>query len=97
LSIGGNKDFLPSYYCIFDSRDNGCGLCPGSADTNDPGFKLSDTSVAPVANQHTVCLAIMSKVHGPLEIPFFSKVSLKHAVKALRKMDFKVTKLKVER
>lgn len=61
------------------------------------GFKLSDTSLAPVAKQHTVCLAIMSKVKGPLEIPFFSKVSLKHAVKALRKMDFKVTKLNIER
>jgi uncharacterized protein DUF6119 len=61
------------------------------------GFKLSDTSLAPVAKQHIVCLAIMSKVKGPLEIPFFSKVSLKHAVKALRKMDFKVTKLKIER
>ncbi len=61
------------------------------------GFKLGDASVPPVAKQHTVCLAIMSKVKGPLEIPFFSKVSLKHAVKALRKMDFKVTKLKIER
>jgi uncharacterized protein (TIGR04141 family) len=61
------------------------------------GFKLNDTSMAPVAKQHTVCLAIMSKVQGPLEIPFFSKVSLKHAVNALRKMDFKVTKLKVDR
>jgi uncharacterized protein (TIGR04141 family) len=61
------------------------------------GFKLSDPSVAPVAKQHTVCLTIMSKVKGPLEIPFFSKVSLKHAVKALRRMDFKVTKLNVER
>jgi uncharacterized protein (TIGR04141 family) len=61
------------------------------------GFKLSDTSMTPVAKQHTVYLAIMSKVQGPLEIPFFSKVSLKHAVNALKKMDFKVTKLKVER
>ena len=33
--------------------------------------------------------AIMSKVKGPLEIPFFSKVSMKHAVKALRRMEFK--------
>ncbi len=61
------------------------------------GFKLSDTSVAPIAGKHTVCLAIMSKVQGPLEIPFFSKVSLRHAVKALRKMEFKVMKLKIER
>jgi uncharacterized protein (TIGR04141 family) len=39
----------------------------------------------------------MSKVKGPLEIPFFSKVSMKHAVKALSRMDFKVRKLKIER
>jgi hypothetical protein len=45
LSIGRNKDFLPSYRCIFDSRDNGRGLCPGSADTNDPAF-ASDSLVA---------------------------------------------------
>lgn len=62
-----------------------------------PGFKFADARKTPVANSHTICIAIMSKVQGPLEIPFFSKVSMKHAVKALRRMDFKVTKLKIER
>jgi uncharacterized protein (TIGR04141 family) len=61
------------------------------------GFKFADPKKTPVANAHTVCIAIMSKVKGPLEIPFFSKVSMKHTVKALRRMDFKVTKLKIER
>ena len=61
------------------------------------GFKFSDPKKTPAANTHTVCIAIMSKVKGPLELPFFSKVSMKHAVKALRRMDFKVTKLKIER
>ena len=61
------------------------------------GFKFSDPKKTPAANAHTVCIAIMSKVKGPLELPFFSKVSMKHAVKALRRMDFKVTKLKIER
>ncbi len=61
------------------------------------GFKFSDPKKIPAANAHTVCIAIMSKVKGPLEVPFFSKVSLKHAVKALRRMEFKVTKLKIER
>ena len=61
------------------------------------GFKFSDPKRIPAANAHTVCIAIMSKVIGPLEIPFFSKVSMKHAVKALRRMEFKVTKLKIDR
>jgi uncharacterized protein (TIGR04141 family) len=61
------------------------------------GFKFADPTKAPAPSAYTVCVAIMSKVPGPLEIPFFSKVSLKHAVKALQKMNFNVTKLKIER
>jgi uncharacterized protein (TIGR04141 family) len=33
------------------------------------GFKFGDPLQAPVANQYTVCIAILSKVPGPLEIP----------------------------
>jgi uncharacterized protein (TIGR04141 family) len=62
-----------------------------------PGFKFADPTKAPAPSAYTVCVAIMSKVPGPLEIPFFSKVSLKHAVKSLQKMNFNVTKLKIER
>jgi uncharacterized protein (TIGR04141 family) len=62
-----------------------------------PGFKFADPTKAPTPSAYTVCVAIMSKVPGPLEIPFFSKVSLKHAVKSLQKMNFNVTKLKIER
>ena len=61
------------------------------------GFKFASTAQAPVADAYTVCIAIMSKVDGPLEIPFFSKVSLKHAVKTLKRMGFRVTKLKIAR
>jgi uncharacterized protein (TIGR04141 family) len=60
-------------------------------------FKLTNPSVDPIAADYTVCIAIMSKVPGPLEIPFFSKVSLRHAAVALRRMNYKVTKLKIDR
>lgn len=62
-----------------------------------PGFKLSDPAVDPVSSTFTICIAIMSKVPGPLEIPFFSKVSMKHAVRTLQRMGYKVTKLKIAR
>jgi len=38
---------------------------------------------------------VMSRVKGPLELPFFSKVSLMHAVRSLRNSDYRVTKLKI--
>ena len=61
------------------------------------GFKLRNPKEQPVANEYEVCIAIMSKEKGPLELPFFSKVSFKHAVKALHNFGYKVTKLKIER
>jgi len=60
------------------------------------GFKLRNPKEQPVANEYEVCIAIMSKEKGPLELPFFSKVSFKHAVKALHNLGYKVTKLKIE-
>jgi uncharacterized protein (TIGR04141 family) len=61
------------------------------------GFKFTSPAVAPPPAEYTICMAIMSKVAGPLEIPFFSKVSMKHAVRSIQKMGFKVTKLKIDR
>jgi len=60
------------------------------------GFKLANPKAQPVAREYEVCVAIMSKERGPLEIPFFSKVSLKHAVRSLRNLGYKVTKMKIE-
>jgi uncharacterized protein (TIGR04141 family) len=60
-------------------------------------FRLSDPATNPVPGIYTICMAIMSKVPGPLEIPFFSKVSMKHAVTSLQRMGFNVNKLKIER
>ena len=61
------------------------------------GFKLADTVMQPVAKDFEICIAVMSKEQGALELPFFSKVSFKHAVKALRNLGYNVTKLKIER
>jgi uncharacterized protein (TIGR04141 family) len=60
-------------------------------------FRFANPAAAPVASQYTICMAIMSKVPGSLEIPFFSKVSMKHAVRSIQKMNFNVTKLKIDR
>ena len=59
------------------------------------GFKLANSKDQPIAKEYEVCMAIMSKVTGPLELPFFSKVSLKYAVRNLRNFGYKVTKLKI--
>jgi len=60
-------------------------------------YRLPNTIPAPDPSTYTICFAIMSKEHGPLELPFFSKVSLRYAVKNLRRMGFKATKLKIDR
>ena len=59
------------------------------------GFKLANSKEQPIAREYEVCVAVMSKVKGPLELPFFSKVSLKHAARNLRNLGYKVTKLKI--
>jgi uncharacterized protein (TIGR04141 family) len=60
-------------------------------------FRWLNPTVAPKGTDFTICIAVMSKVSGPLELPFFSKVSLRNAVVALRRMNFRVTKLKIDR
>lgn len=61
------------------------------------GFKLKDVGASPAPKDYKICLAIMSDKPGTLELPFFSKVSLKFAVKALRKLGYEVSKLKISR
>ena len=61
-----------------------------------PGFKFADTVAQPLPKDFEICIAVMSKEKGALELPFFSKVSFKHAVKALHNLGYKVTKLKIE-
>jgi uncharacterized protein (TIGR04141 family) len=59
--------------------------------------KLADIVSRPNTADFNVCIAIMSKEPGALELPFFSKVSFKHAVRALRNLGYDVYKAKVER
>jgi len=59
------------------------------------GYKLTDPDAQPIAKEYKVCIAIMSKEQGSLEVPFFSKVSFKHAVTTLQRLGYNVTKLKI--
>ncbi len=59
-------------------------------------FKLDDPSNPPMPQEYEVCVAIMSKYPGPLELPFFSKVSFRQTVKSLRQLGYRVSKLKIQ-
>lgn len=59
------------------------------------GFKLTSHHMQPISRNYKICIAIMSKEQGALEIPFFSKVSFKHAVIALQRLGYVVNKLKI--
>lgn len=59
-------------------------------------FKLPTPSARPLASEYEVCIAVMSRVKSPLELPFFSKVGLKYAARNLTNWGFRVTKLKIE-
>ena len=61
------------------------------------GFQLADPITQPDQKEYEICIAVMSDVPGPMELPFFSKVSFKYAVRSLQKLGFKVSKLKIDR
>lgn len=58
-------------------------------------FKLSDSELRPDPSEYEVCYAIMSDIPGDLNIPFFSKVVMKNAVKRLQAYGYTVTKKKI--
>lgn len=60
-------------------------------------FQLSDPSIKPEGSDFEVCIAIMSNQTGALDLPFFSKVSIKNVVSTIRGFGYKVTKLKINR
>lgn len=62
-----------------------------------PGFKLTGHPNKPDSSKFEVCIAIMSKEVGALDLPFFSKVSLKNTVNSISNLGYKVTKLKINR
>jgi uncharacterized protein (TIGR04141 family) len=58
-------------------------------------FKLSDPKARPIAAQHEIIYGIISSHPKDLEIPFFSKVSLRNAKKRLETFGYKVSLLKI--
>ncbi|WP_047534854.1 TIGR04141 family sporadically distributed protein [Methylotenera sp. N17] len=58
-------------------------------------FKLKGHPNKPESSGFEVCIAIMSKKVGTLDLPFFSKVSLKNAITSIANLGYKVTKLKI--
>jgi uncharacterized protein (TIGR04141 family) len=57
--------------------------------------KLADTTAKPRADEYEVIFAIISGSDKVLDIPFFSKVSLRYAVRRLQTYGYKVSLLKV--
>ncbi|MBD8893978.1 TIGR04141 family sporadically distributed protein [Roseibium litorale] len=59
------------------------------------GHKLADTTSRPNAADYEVVFTIISKSANPLNLPFFSKVSLRNARRRLQAYGFRVSKKKV--
>jgi len=58
--------------------------------------KLDDPAVKPNPEDYEVVFAIISKSDNPLDVPFFSKVSLRNARRRLLGYGYKVTKKKIK-
>jgi uncharacterized protein (TIGR04141 family) len=58
-------------------------------------YKLPDVSERLVPEKYTIVYAIISEHDEDLSIPFFSKISLRHAVNRLESMGFKVKLAKI--
>lgn len=59
--------------------------------------KLHDTRVKPIAGEYKVIFGVISKKDGPLQIPFFSKVSLRNARKRLETFGYQVSVVKINK
>jgi len=57
--------------------------------------KLGNTARRPRADRFEVAYAIVSRSTKPLELPFFSRVSLRHSTEMLRTLGFSVTLTKI--
>jgi uncharacterized protein (TIGR04141 family) len=58
-------------------------------------YKMDDIKSRPDPREYEICYAIMSDIPEDLNLPFFSKVVMKHAVKRLQAYGYKVTKKKI--
>lgn len=61
-----------------------------------PTHQLADVINPPDARKYEIVFAIISKSNNPLDIPFFSKVSLRNAQRRLRLYGYKVSKKKIQ-
>jgi uncharacterized protein (TIGR04141 family) len=59
-------------------------------------LQLADTSALPVASDFEIVFGIIMPPGKPLEIPFFSKVSLRNARRRLQAYGYSVTKKKID-
>ena len=59
------------------------------------GRKLANLSDRPADKEYGVVFAIISDRPGPLHIPFFSRLTLRHAAKRLELYGFRVAKTKI--
>ena len=57
--------------------------------------KLKDISQRPNLSQYEIVFAIISKSNADLNIPFFSKVNLRHTENRLKSLGYKVSLLKI--
>lgn len=60
-------------------------------------YRLRDPVEAPDKSQYEVVYAIISKGGDPLEIPFFSKVSIRNAYRTLRTIGYAASKKKIQK
>lgn len=61
------------------------------------GQKFSNSRTRPDPREYEIVYAIISKSNNPLDIPFFSKVSLRNAKRHLSNYGFPVTKKKISK
>lgn len=59
------------------------------------GLKLPNPAERPDASQYEVVYGIVSRSVKPLDVPFFSKVTVRNAARRLRSFGYKVSKLKI--
>jgi uncharacterized protein (TIGR04141 family) len=57
--------------------------------------RLRTVDGPPQANNYEIAYAIASKASGPLGLPFFSRVTLRHTYKQLQNMGYRVTLNKI--
>jgi len=59
-------------------------------------YRLADCDRRPATNTYEVAFCIVSRSKAALELPFFSKVNLRHAAQALAGLGYKVTLTKIQ-